>query len=176
MNTPPDDKLNAALAKLPRDIPPARDLWPGIATHIAARRTHSRRTGWSYGAAAAAVVVVAVAAVWTTRMVRTPESGNPVIAITVPVTSSTPPETVDPRAQFAAQLASDTGLPPVARRALLSNLQLVQENILRTQAAVKKYPGDVNLRALLFNLYQQEARLMNEAQQAQIQTTVRTAI
>ncbi|MGH8371046.1 MAG: hypothetical protein ACRESC_08695, partial [Gammaproteobacteria bacterium] len=59
---------------------------------------------------------------------------------------------------------------------LLENLRLLDDSIRRTQAEIKKYPDDVNLQALLFNLYQQETRLMNEAQQAQIQTTVRNTI
>jgi hypothetical protein len=55
-------------------------------------------------------------------------------------------------------------------------MKLLNDSIRRTQAALKKYPNDVNLQALLFNLYEQEAQLMNEAQQAQIQTTVRNTL
>src|SRR5262245_31483135 len=35
MNERNVDELEARLARLPREVPPARDLWPGIATAIA---------------------------------------------------------------------------------------------------------------------------------------------
>ncbi|MGH8312627.1 MAG: hypothetical protein ACRESQ_07765 [Gammaproteobacteria bacterium] len=172
MNKPADENLDAALAKLPRTIEPARDLWPGITARIAARRTRVRN-GWSYGVAVAAVVVAAAAVTWSllrptapgTQMVTKATTDHGVVT-----------KAVDMLAQFTAQLVSDTSLPPRARAALLDNLRMVNVDILHTQAALKKYPDDVNLRALLFNLYQQQARLLNEAQQAQVQTTARTEI
>ena len=172
MNTPSDEKLDAALAKLPRDIQPARDLWPGIAGRIAARRARVQ-IAWSYGIAVAAVLVAAAAVTWSlfrpnapgTRLVASATDNHGVAA-----------KAVDMLAQFTAQLVSDTGLPPRAREALLENLRMVNADITQTQAALKKYPNDLNLQALLFNLYQQQARLLNEAQQAQVQTTARTEI
>jgi hypothetical protein len=171
MNTPSDDKLDAALAELPRDIRPARDLWPGIAGRIATRRARTRNG--SYGIAVAAVVVAAAAVTWSlfrpnapgTRLVASATNNHGVAT-----------KAVDMLAHFTAQLVSDTSLPPRARAALLENLHMVNADILQTQAALKKYPNDVNLQALLFNLYQQQARLLNEAQQAQVQTTARTEI
>ncbi|MGH8306749.1 MAG: hypothetical protein ACRER0_00595 [Gammaproteobacteria bacterium] len=176
MNMQSDDRLDAVIAKLPRTIEPARDLWAGIAARIERQRTQSwQHNAWRYGTAAA-VIVVAVVATFTTLSMRTSSPGNPVIAITVPATLPNPAEIGDLRAQFAAQLSSDINLPPKARTALVDNLRIVHEDILRTQAALKKYPNDVNLQGLLFSLYHQEAQLMSEAQQAQAQTTVRTFI
>ena len=172
MNTPSDDKLGAALRKLPRDIQPARDLWPGIAARIAVRRTRVRN-GWSYGVAVAAVVVAAAAVTWSLFRPNTP--GTQMVA-NATANHGVASKAVDMLAQFTAQLVSDSGLPPKARTALLDNLRMVHADILQTQAALKKYPNDVNLRTLLFNLYQQQAQLLNQAQQAQIQTTVRTDI
>lgn len=172
MNTPSEKKLDAALSKLPRGIEPARDLWPGISARIAAR--HPRvRNGWSYGVAVAAVVVAAAAVTWSvfrpntpgTRMLTQATASHGVVT-----------QAVDMLAHFTAQLVSDTNLPPKARAALLDNLRMVNADILQTQAALKKYPNDINLQTLLFNLYQQQARLLNEAQQAQVQTTARTVI
>jgi hypothetical protein len=172
-----DDKLDEALAKLPASIEPAHDLWPGIATRITPHQTrHWSDNAWSQVSAVAAVVIVAVSITWVTFGGRTPGSDNPAIATTVPTTHFTPDQDQGSRILFAAQLASDHNLPPKARQALLQNLQLLEDSIRRTQLELKKYPGDVNLQALLFNLYQQEARLMNEAQRAQIQTTVRNTI
>jgi hypothetical protein len=176
MNTP-DEKLDEALAKLPGSIEPTHDLWPGIAARIAPRRTQAwPRNVWSYASAVAAVLVVAISISWVTFGGRTPESDNPAIATTVPAVHFTPSQDQTPRTAFSAQLASDSGLPPKARHALLENLRLLNDSIRRTQLELKKYPDDVNLQALLFNLYQQEARLMSEAQQAQIQTTARNTL
>ncbi|MGB9430056.1 MAG: hypothetical protein WCC11_09345 [Gammaproteobacteria bacterium] len=177
MNTPSDDKLNALLNKLPRSIEPVRDLWPTIALRIAKRRVYAwPQVAWK-AAAAAAVVAVVLATAWITLPTHAPAPGNPTVAA---VTPSAPPhvatEAVDLLARFVTQLASDTSLPPKARDALLDNLRMIHTDILRTQAALKTYPNDVNLQALLFNLYQQQAQLLNEAQQAQIQVTTRTEI
>ena len=172
MNKPVDENLDAALAKLPRTAEPARDLWPGIAARIAARRSRVRN-GWSYGVAVAAVVVAAAAVTWSLH--RSPAPGTQMVTQAT-TNHGVVTKAVDMLAQFTAQLVSDTNLPPKARAALLDNLRMVNIDILHTQAALKKYPDDVNLRALLFNLYQQQARLLNEAQQAQVQTTVRTDI
>ncbi|MGH8377731.1 MAG: hypothetical protein ACRER7_02150 [Gammaproteobacteria bacterium] len=177
MSTQSDDKLDAALGKLPHTIESARDLWPGIAARIERQHTLSwQRNAWRYGTAIAAVIIVAVVATFTTLSMHTASPGNPVIAITVPAIPPNPAEIGNLRAKFAAQLSSDINLPPKARAALVDNLRMMHEDILRTQAALKKYPNDVNLQSLLFNLYRQEAQLMNEAQQAQAQTTVRTSI
>lgn len=174
MNNTPEQKLDAALASLPRDIEPQHDLWPGIAARIATRRHPWRREIWSRAGAVAAVMVVAVSVVWVAIGNRMPASDDALFATTVPVTPATSGD--NPRTAFAAQLASDNSLPPKARYALLDNLRLLNDSIRRTRAALKIYPDDVNLQALLFNLYEQEAQLMNEAQQAQIQTTVRNTL
>ncbi|HEX5339751.1 MAG TPA: hypothetical protein VFX47_02610 [Gammaproteobacteria bacterium] len=175
MNTPTDDKLDAALATLPHCIEPEHDLWPGIAARIAVPRSRAR-AAWSHVGAAATVAIVAISIAWIMPGMRASPPEDSAIATAVPVTRVLPNPGESPRAEFAAQLASDSGLPIKSRHALLDNLHLLHDSIRRTQAAVKKYPDDINLQALLFNLYQQEARLMNEAQQAQIQTNVRTAI
>ena len=170
MNTPSDDKLDAALRKLPREIQPAGDLWPGIAARITTRHA---RNGWSYGVAVAAVVVAAAAVTWSVFRPNTP--GTQMLTQAT-ANHGVVTRAVDMLAHFTAQLVSDTNLPPKARAALLDNLRMVNADILQTQVALKKYPNDINLQTLLFNLYQQQARLLNEAQQAQVQTTARTVI
>lgn len=177
MNTTSDNKLDAALGKLPRDIEPAHDLWPGIAARIGERRTRTWTHMAGNLAAAAAVVVVAIIIAWTVAPSRAPSPGTvPLTAAVTPGAPGSANPANDPRALFAAQLARDTHLPVNTRDALLENLHMLDQDIARTEVAVKKYPDDVNLRALLFNLYQQQARLLDEAQRAQIQTSMRTAI
>ncbi|MGA9855496.1 MAG: hypothetical protein WBR29_09500 [Gammaproteobacteria bacterium] len=175
MNIHDEKRLDAGLAKLPRSIEPQQDLWPGIYARITQHQSlRSRRSG-SYGLAAAALLVVGVAAVWISLNLHAPAPDKN-LAEVVPHTKSTQAMPNDLNLQFAAQLASDKGLPSAARMALVDNLRIIHDAILRTQAAVKKYPSDVNLQSLLLDLYQQEARLMAEAQQAQIQTTMRTTL
>lgn len=172
MNIHDEKQLDVNLAKLPHSIEPRRDLWP----EIHARITQNKQLrNWNYGLAAAALLVIGVATTWISLNLYAPVS-NKFFAEVVPQVKSTQNVTTDLNMQFAAQLASDKDLPPSARMALVDNLHLVHDAILRTQAAVKKYPSDVNLQSLLLDLYQQEARLMAEAQQAQIQTTARTTL
>ena len=174
MNGKPDDKLDAALTRLPKSIEPEHDLWPAIAANIN-RHRGLKHNGWNYSIAAAVMVAAAIIA-WTMIGLRSPTTGNSNIARTVPPSSPAPVGRPDIRAQFAAEIAADPGLPAASRVAFVSNLRFLQDEIQRTQAAVKKYPNDVNLQSLLLDLYQQEARLMAEAQQVQIQTTVRTTL
>ncbi|HVA54236.1 MAG TPA: hypothetical protein VNI53_00325 [Gammaproteobacteria bacterium] len=168
-----DKRLDASLEILPRSIEPQHDLWPGIHVRITQHQPPWRN--WNYGLAAAALLVIGVATTWVSLYLYAPAPGKD-FAEVVPHTKSTQAESGDLNVQFAAQLASDKDLPSSARIALVDNLHLIHDAILRTQAAVKKYPGDVNLQSLLFDLYQQEGRLMAEAQQAQIQSTVRTTL
>jgi hypothetical protein len=79
-------------------------------------------------------------------------------------------ESVDVLAEFIHQLLGNNNLPPKAQSALVNNLRMVHADITYTESEIKKNPNDANLRALLLNLYQQQSDLMNEAQQAQIQT------
>ncbi len=175
MSIEQDKRLDAALAKLPCSIEPQHDLWPGIHAQIMQRNSRSLHNRWSYGFAAAAVLVVGIAAIWISLKLHAPAPDQN-FAEVVPHVTSTQLEIHDLNTQFAAQLASDKDLPSSARMALVDNLRLIHDAILRTQAAVKKYPNDVNLQSLLLDLYQQQARLMAEAQQAQIQTTMRTTL
>jgi hypothetical protein len=175
MSIEQDKHLDAAVAKLPRSIQPKQDLWPSIHAQITRRDSRSLQPHWKYGFAAAAVLLVGVATTWISLRLHTTAPENNFAEI-VPHVTSTQTGPGDLSVQFAAQLASDKDLPPAARVALVNNLRLIHNAILRTQVAVKKYPGDINLQSLLLDLYQQEARLMAEAQQAQIQTTVRTTL
>ncbi len=172
MNGKPDDTLDTALTKLPKSIEPEHDLWPVIAANINRRREQTRY-GWSY---AAAVMVAAAVIAWATVSLRSPTTGSSSIARTIPPSSPAPVSAPDIRAQFAAGIAADPGLPAASRVAFVNNLRFLHAEILRTQAAVEKYPNDINLRSLLLDLYQQESQLMGEAQRVQIQTTVRTTL
>ncbi len=173
MNSHEPDRLDNALSRLPISIQPEHDLWPGIAARISAR--HSRvRHRWNYGVAAAAITLAAIALTWVVYHPQLTTYRDNQTAVIVPAPSTNAPQ--NPNMQFASVIAADNTLPTAARSALADNLRLLNDEIQRTQAAVKKYPNDINLQALLLDLYQQEARLVDDAQQAQIQTHTRTSI
>ena len=56
---PPRRDLDALLAGLPRVVPPARDLWPGIEAAIAAPHAPAARRRWPLALAAGLVIAVA---------------------------------------------------------------------------------------------------------------------
>ena len=56
MSTPDPGSLDARLAALPRELPPAKDLWPGIAAALAPERRPARY--WPYALAAGVALLV----------------------------------------------------------------------------------------------------------------------
>src|SRR6478736_8431310 len=56
---PSDAELRFRLRQLPRELEPARDLWPGIAARLPEPRTRTR-PAWTVGLALAASLAVAV--------------------------------------------------------------------------------------------------------------------
>ncbi|MGH8279062.1 MAG: hypothetical protein ACRETQ_05810 [Gammaproteobacteria bacterium] len=172
MNTPPDKKLDTLLEKLPREIQPRRDLWPGIAARIG-RPQHWPRMAVNV-LAVAAVLAAAAVVTWVIFSMYTHLPHQPAVASGAPNNANPATQAVNLLASFTLELAGNHEIPDKARAALLDNLNIVTANIARTEVAVKKYPDDVNLRGLLFNLYQQQAQLLSEAQQIQTQTMTRT--
>jgi hypothetical protein len=77
-----DPDLRWQLRQLPREMDPARDLWPGIAARLqpaAARRTS--RLAWTGGLALAASLIVAIVG-W--RIVSAPAAVSPGDVATLP--------------------------------------------------------------------------------------------
>lgn len=168
-----DDALRAALAKMPRSIEPTRDLWPDIATRIApAAKPHTHR--W-WGIAAAIVIAVGAAAAGLTlhptapadRYAATPSAPSPAAEA----------EYFGARARFAAAaVRNSTGMAPDTRAVLLHNLAIIEKSMTNIRQALARDPNNLQLRRLLYQLYQDEAALLNAAQQVQLQTTTRTAL
>ena len=79
------DALRWQLRALRKDVPPQRDLWPDIATRIAATAQESpapmaRRPRWLAPAAMAASLLLAVGVVWQGGLLReAPSPADPVI-------------------------------------------------------------------------------------------------
>ena len=168
-----DDKLKTATAKLPREVNPSRDLWPGIESRIQQRRAAARPV-WGYGLAASVLVAVAAGGLWAgSHMQKQSDTG-----VIVASGTSTP---TDPyllqRAAFAENsVQTATDLAPATRAVILKNLRIIEGSMQGIQAALDKDPNNPRLRALLFDLYQNEARLLAATQQAQAKTNARNSL
>ena len=66
MSDTSDGQLDALLAKLGRDIPPAQDLWPGIEAQVSVQRAR-RQQPWRLAAGIAAATVCATIALFVFR-------------------------------------------------------------------------------------------------------------
>ncbi|HEY3859336.1 MAG TPA: hypothetical protein VGM47_06980 [Gammaproteobacteria bacterium] len=166
------EKFESALKRLPRDVHPDRDLWPSIDARL--KRRHAVRPLWTYGMAASLVVAVAAGALWF-GIGPQQKTGTPQVI----VASSTAPQNtyLAQRAAFAEDsLQSAKDLNPATRAVILTNLRIIEGSMQDIQAALDKDPNNPRLRALLFDLYQNEARLLAATQQAQAKTTARNSL
>lgn len=167
-----DDKLQKSVDRLARDIAPGRDLWPGIETRI--QRRQRARAPWAYGLAASFLVAVAAGGLWFGLARHAPEAGAP-----AELAASTSPE-----AQYFAQRAAYAensvqtapNVSPATRAVILKNLQIIEGSMQQIEGALEKDPNNPRLRALLYDLYQNEAQLLAATQQIQAQTNQRNEL
>ena len=164
-----DDKLQKALGRLPRDIEPAHDLWPGIAARIG-RRPRAVRSLWAYGMAASLLVAVAAGSLWMGFGRQAADGGNAgVVASGVGDNAY-----FAQRAAFAeSTVQKATNLTPATRAVILRNLRIIEGSMQQIQQALESDPNNPRLRALLYDLYQNESRLLAATQQVQAQTNQR---
>ena len=172
-----DERLDRALAGLPRELPPESDLWPGIAAKLEPRRAPRR---W-LPLAAAAVLLVVSSSLITARVVRrsaTPAA--PVATVAPPATpdaggvrpaSFGPGHALDPeyaaaRQHLAAMLAQRMDrLPSSARQKVEDNLAQLHRATDEINAALALQPGDALLEELLLNTYQDELAVLASVNQ-----------
>jgi hypothetical protein len=187
MTTRPDDDrtLDAALARLPRDVEPPRDLWTGIEAGIAGRPDRGgMRWPW---AAAAAVVLVAASSLITANLVReesapvatAPVPGEP--ALQVASTAFGPGHTLDPaydaaRRNLAEELSRRIDrMPPSARQRLEANLGELRRASAEINGLLAERPGDPLLEELLLATYQDELAVLANASQITAAADLRAA-
>lgn len=169
-----DDPWMAKARQLPRDIAPARDLWPGIAARLGKeqRRTAAPVFGWPM-ALAAGVLVAAVSALLTWGLLRWPDAAAgrdaPVLA-----EAAVQPVNYGPNSALGAQqLAARDGLlaefrvrfaqlAPATREAVLRNLAIIQQAADEIDAALAADPASGLLNDLLVGTYQQELDLYSK--------------
>jgi hypothetical protein len=168
----PDERIDAALASLPRDLPTARDLWPDIESRLEPRR---RRGAWAWQAAAA-IALVAVSSLVTASLVRRADA--PVARTSTQASqAAVMPTTFGPSYSLNAeydmarrQLATDleqrlAGMPPSARQKLEANLAEMHRAAAEINVALARQPGDPLLEELLLNTYQDELGVLASVNQ-----------
>ena len=171
MNNGKDEHLRKAVDRLARDISPDRDLWPGIAGRIGRKRGH--RPLWAYGLAASLFVAVGAGSVWFSVVRHAPGAAAPELA------AAPSPEAAyfAQRAAFAENTVETApNLTPATRAVILKNLQVIEGSMQQIEQALEQDPNNPRLRSLLYDLYQNEARLLAATQQIQAQTNQRNVL
>jgi hypothetical protein len=173
------DPLDEALASLPADVRPERDLWPEIRAEIAktpivAPAPASRVQATWFRLAAAVLLVLATSFVtyYVTRQTMQPQIAQNVEPLPAPVTQVQPasfnfgPERLgagymNARAEldkrFQARLAT---LPAADRAKVEKNLADIRHAADEISATLAQHPSDPLLQDLLMSTYQSELQLL----------------
>ena len=177
--------LAGRVAASPRDVPPARDLWPELRARIAAHqageeaasahdpraRVAARWGGWQLRAAAGIAIAVASSAA-TVALLRGSRE-NAVRPAPVPVAQA--PAPVPPTPGFAAgyertarDLAAELeaqrpSLAPATIATVEAALRVVDSAIAEGRAALARDPGNVMLEELLAVTYRQKVDVLRRA-------------
>ena len=178
MNTIPfgprnEDPLLAKAAELPKDILPARDLWPSIAARLAGEKqaAQPRAFGWP-AALAAGFLVASVSALLTWGLMQEPKPTTPVeVAGVETVEPAIMPVNYGPnsgitaselvlRDELLGQFREKFGqLKPETRVAIVKNLAVIQTAANEIDAALARDPASGMLKGFLAGTYKQELQL-----------------
>lgn len=163
------DELDRALDRLPRDLPPRRDLWPGIAAELtaataapAARPARAHRRAW-FGLAASVLVVAIAVGVF-----RPPSSTPaPPVALDGAMATLLPADYLDAREQLLRAFPTDVAaLPPETRVAAEQDLATVHRALQDVGSALAADAASPLLQELFINACQDEMRLLLAVQEA----------
>lgn len=155
MSEQPDMSLDERLARLAREIAPARDLWPGIEDRLL-RSTRRRRVSLALAAGLVATAFALFAAFHTHEPLG-PDSAS--------LRLGQPPESAGPRgaafmrtrAALEQSFASDLQrLPPKTRARVLQDLETIRNARADIRGALDANPQDPMLNELLADTWQQE--------------------
>lgn len=170
-----DDALMQAARALPREIAPARDLWPGIEAAIVAKPARRGRQ-WNRLVAQAAAVLLLVGrssgVTWLalneggagdTLPAGTTELDFDTVAGTFGSRYHLGPEFVDARANLASGLDQKLAeLPPETRTAVEQNIADIRAAIGEINSALADQPDNTLLQDLLLDAYREELTLMKK--------------
>ena len=163
--TGPEDGLMAAARRLPREIPPERDLWPGIRDRIEslpgpATAGEQQPPAWPLRFAAAAGLVAATVLV-TLTLVQRPgpdiaerSNGEPArFGAGYDLGAKHQLVRASLRADLARHLET---LPPETAAVVERNLAQIREAVKEINQALEDDPGNILLQQLLMAAYQDE--------------------
>lgn len=178
MNTIPfgprnEDPLLAKAAELPKDVAPARDLWPSIEARLKGETQTARPRAFGWPAAlAAGFLVASVSALLTWGLTRNPEpSVQPELAGVQSAETAIMPVNYGPNSGITAkelvlrdkllvQFREKFGeLQPSTREAIAKNLAVIQTAADEIDAALAKDPASGMLKSFLAGAYKQELQL-----------------
>lgn len=131
-----NDRLEDLVKRLPKQVEPARDLWPDIRARLRTRRPAARMPYFRL-AAAALVAAIAVGAYFALRPGTSP-SGN------------------------AARAATPARHVEHAQTVVARNLETVDRTIAHIREALLRDPDNAALYGFLAEAYRQQNRLMLE--------------
>jgi hypothetical protein len=151
--SPGDADLRWQLRQLPRELDPARDLWPGIAAGIAARPLRGSRR-WPFAMALAASLLLAVGVGW--RIASTPHP-----APQDPTAQLVRREAHAMTQQYQAALRELEGapIPP----ALAPTIQTLDQSADQIRHAIAADPDSVFLLQQLHKTYSRRLELTQRA-------------
>jgi len=171
-------ELLGAVASLPREIQPSRDLWPGIASRLCAQPagpTRERRPRWQVwsGLVAAGVLLVTGTVLVTTRLMdlraqnTAVHPGTPAgIAPAVITTGLEVPNAELERAASSLRTALESRrsqLSPATLKVVDENLAIIDAALGRLQTAVREDPGNRALVTLLTATWARKIDLLQTA-------------
>lgn len=183
------DALMRALRRLPQEIEPPHDLWPGISAAMAGKSSSAPsapwrgRTMWPY-ALAAGVGCMALGALLTFGLMRS--QTTPVATDNVQETArfkeanfggyaALGPEYETARASLAIGMAEKLGrLPPEAQQKVERNLGEIRRALREINVALQIEPDSMLLQQLLLSTYQHELALLANVNQMAGELPART--
>lgn len=172
MTDPERDPLRERLERLPREIPPSRDLWPDVARGIEASRRRARTLrAITMGSTLAVAAGLALVLGLRGRHQSAPVALVPSVSAPAPtpVLAAPPPPLPEEDVYASAEHTLDAELD--ARRASLrpaqavvldENLRIVDQAIETTRAAVREHPDDPELRAELDRVWQDKLDVIRQ--------------
>jgi len=178
------DRLLAALAELPRELEPERDLWPEIAARTLARRP-ARPYRWLAAGLAAGALIALGALRWVEWGAAPPEvtaaRPTPGAALPAPAAARSAPVVENALAHFSetdAELARireelrlevgrlSAALPPATRELVFANLATIDRAIEEIEAALAERPGDAALARTYIGYRQRQIDLLRRVNRA----------
>ena len=168
--------------ELARDVPPARDLWPGIAASIEADKAARAkapamsRSRWLPAAGLAAAVALVSVGVWIGHVMMPPTVVN-VAHVGAPQADILPAALRDAeyrkqRDELLVEVKQKlAGMPPAERDKVAGSLATLQRSIQEIEAALGHDPANALLQELLVSSCQEEMRALTAVRDSGRQET-----